>query len=90
MGGKREINYFLIKQNVNGLFILGNAGEFDHLSIQECKEFAEFAISKAEKKCQILVGVSHASTDIVIDLAKHAEGIGADYLVVLSPYTIWP
>jgi 2-dehydro-3-deoxy-D-pentonate aldolase len=77
---------FLIKQNINGLFILGSAGEFDHLSTQERKEFAEFSIAKAEKKCPILVGVSHTATDIVIDLAKHAEEIGADYLVVVTPY----
>lgn len=77
---------FLIEQNVNGLFILGSAGEFDHLSIQERKKFAEFAITKVEKKCPVLVGVSHTSTDIAIDLAKHAEGVGADYLVVVSPY----
>ena len=37
-------------------------------------------------KTPVLVGPSHSGTEVVIQLAKHAENIGADGTVVLPPY----
>lgn len=79
------VNY-LITKGVNGILILGSLGEFVHLSIEERKKFAEFIVREVNGRVPVLVGVGHTSTDIVIDLSKHAENIGADYLLIVTPY----
>lgn len=79
------VNY-LIKKGVHGILILGSLGEFVHLSIEERKKFAEFIVREVNGRVPVLVGVGHTSTDIVIDLGRHAENIGANYLLIVTPY----
>lgn len=84
-GNALLVNY-LIKKGIHGILILGSIGEFVHLSIEERKKFAEFIVREVEGRVPVLVGVGHTSTDIVVNLSKHAEDIGADYLLIVTPY----
>lgn len=77
---------FLIKKGVNGIFILGTAGEFTHINLKEKKEFIEFAVKKVEKRVPVLVGVGSTSTDEVLDLATYAQDKKANAVVVINPY----
>ena len=79
------VNY-LIRKGVNGILILGSLGEFVHLSIEERKNFAEFIVKEVNGRIPVIVGVGHTSTDIVVNLSKHGENIGADYLLIITPY----
>jgi len=77
---------FLIEKRVNGIFILGTMGEFTHLTMEEKKEFIEFAVEKVEKRVPLLVGAGSTSTDEALDLATYAQEKGVDAVVVINPY----
>src|SRR2546425_6483412 len=66
--------------------VLGAGGEHMHLSVEERKAVAEASVEFAAGRLPIFVGVSHTSTRVSVELARHAEKIGADGLQVEPPY----
>lgn len=84
-GNKAVIDY-LIKGGVHGIFVLGSSGEFAHMSSDERKEFADFAVNYVKGRVPVLVGTGHSNTREVIELSRHAQIIGADGVVVVTPY----
>jgi len=73
--------------NDNGILIpTGSTGECFSLSVEERKKIAETIIDVAKGKVPIYIGCNHSNVDITIDLAKHAEDIKADGIMVIPPY----
>ena len=66
--------------------ILGAGGEAMHLDESERMQVAETAVEAAEGKIPIYVGVGHTRTQTAVELARHADRIGADGLQVELPY----
>jgi len=87
-GTKFLINY-LIEKGVDGLIIGGSLGEFVELTVEERKRLAEIAVDQVKGRVPLIVGTGSTSTDISIELTKHAEKIGADAAMVVLPY-YWP
>ena len=65
---------------------LGAGGEQMHLSIEERKAVAEAAVDASAGRLPVFVGISHQSTQASVELAQHAERIGADGLQVEPPW----
>ena len=57
-----------------------------NLTIEERKALAETAVRVAAGRVPVIVNVSTPGTDAAIDLARHAERIGADGVIVIAPY----
>jgi 4-hydroxy-tetrahydrodipicolinate synthase len=55
------------------------------MSVAERKRAAEIAVEEAQGDRGVMVSCSDQSLDTVIELAKHAQAIGADYIVVHTP-----
>ena len=53
-----------------------------HLTVEERKAVAEASVRFAAGRLPVFVGVSHPSTLVSVELAQHAEKIGADGLQV--------
>ena len=66
--------------------VLGAGGEHMHLTVEERKAVAEASVQFAAGRLPVFVGVSHPSTLAAVELARHAEEIGADGLQVEPPY----
>ena len=77
---------FLINAGVDGLFFLGSGGEFSQMSEQERREFAEFAIGVVSKRVPVLIGVGSTNMREAVNLARHAEQVGADGILAINPY----
>lgn len=77
---------FLINNGVHGLIPCGSTGEFIGLSLEERKTVAEIVQSEAKGRARVYVGTAHYRTDRTIELSRHAEKIGADGVMVVSPY----
>ena len=84
-GMRSNFRHWIDDLNIQGLFIAGKQGEFFSMSLDERKRCFEIAVSEAGPKCQTIMSCSDQNFDTVIDLAKHAENIGADYIVVHAP-----
>ena len=61
-------------------------GESLNLSIKERKAFAEVAVKTVAGRVPVSVHVSALSVEDSIELAKHAEQIGADAIIAITPY----
>src|SRR5918992_1563960 len=61
-------------------------GESLNLTIEQRKHLAEVAVKALNKRIPISIHVSALSVEDSIDLAKHAEKIGADAIIAITPY----
>jgi 4-hydroxy-tetrahydrodipicolinate synthase len=82
-GWRRNLRHWYRELGIAGLFVNGKQGEFASLGIAERKRLAEMAVE--EKGGGVMVSCSDQSLDTVIELARHAQAIGADYIVVHTP-----
>lgn len=82
-GWRRNLRHWYRELGIAGLFVNGKQGEFYAMSVEERKRAAELAVE--ERGRGVMVSCSDQSLDTVIDLAQHAQAIGADYIVVHTP-----
>ena len=84
-GFRRNMRHWIDDLAIDGLFIGGKQGEFFAMSIGERKRAFEIAVEEANGRAGTVMSCSDQNLDVVIDLAKHAQAIGADYIVVHAP-----
>lgn len=76
----------MIAAGVNGVLILGSAGEFFSLTVAQRKEITEFCVKHVAHRIQVLVGTGSCSLEETIDLTTHAGECGADGALVINPF----
>ncbi len=64
----------------------GGTGEFSFLTAAERKHVLEVAARHINGRAKLIAHTSAVMTEEAIEFAKHAEGLGADALLVLPPY----
>lgn len=82
-GWRRNLRHWYRSLGIAGLFVNGKQGEFYAMTVEERKRTAELAVE--ENGGGVMVSCSDQSLDTVIELARHAQAIGADYIVVHTP-----
>jgi len=82
----RELIDFLLTRRVDCLFICGGDGEGLRMTTEERKRTTEIVVGHTKRRVPVIVHVGCASVGTAIDLAKHAEDIGADALAAVQPY----
>lgn len=75
-----------IREGTHGLVPVGTTGESPTLSHAEHKRIVEICIAVAAGRVPVVAGAGSNSTAEAIDLARHAEGAGADAVLVVTPY----
>lgn len=84
-GFARNMNHWIEDLGIDGFFIAGKQGEFFSMSLDERKRAFDLAVKAADGRAQTIMSCSDQNMDVVIDLAKHAQNCGADYIVVHAP-----
>ena len=79
-----------INNGIPGICVTGSTGEFASLTREERLEIAEVAVKHVNGRIQCLVGTAAESTKETIFYTKHAKKIGADGVLILSPYFCKP
>ena len=82
----RDAIEFEISAGVNALFFLGSYGQGPVMNPEERIRAAEIAVEQTRKRLPVLIQVGAADTFLSVDLARHAQKIGADAIVIVSPY----
>src|SRR3954470_4087859 len=82
-GWRRNVRHWHRDLGIAGVFVNGKQGEFYAMTSEERKRTAEAAV--AENAGGVMVSCSDQSLETVLDLARHAQAIGADYIVVHTP-----
>lgn len=82
---QREVIRFL-KDKVNGFYPVGTYGSGPLMSTEERKKVAEVIIDEVNGDVPVMVHVGSVSTEQAVDLARHAESIGAIAVGAIPPY----
>ena len=77
---------FHLENGTNGLVPAGTTGESPTLSHDEHEKVIEICIKEAKGKVSVIAGTGSNSTEEAISLTKHAEKVGADAALVVTPY----
>jgi len=78
--------HFQIKNGTNGLVPAGTTGESPTLSHDEHQKVIELCIKESNGKTIVIAGTGSNSTKEAISLTTHAEKVGADAALVVTPY----
>ncbi len=84
-GFTENVRHWTEDLGIKGLFISGKQGEFFSMSVDERKRTFELAVEACGGDAQTIMSCSDQNLDVVLDLARHAESCGADYIVVHAP-----
>jgi 4-hydroxy-tetrahydrodipicolinate synthase len=85
-----ELIDLYIDAGVHGLVLGSGTGQYPYLSEAECKQLYESGSKKIAGRCKLICQTSALNLDEVKRRSKHAEGIGADALMILPPYLEGP
>lgn len=77
---------WLITQGSNGLVPVGTTGESPTLTHDEHREVVEAVVRHAAGRVPVIAGAGSNNTQEAIELARHACEVGADALLIVTPY----
>ena len=75
-----------IEQGINALVIAGTTGEGSTLTDEEHRETIRFSVERAAGRVPIIAGTGSNDTAYAVDLSRYACEVGADALLVVTPY----
>ena len=75
-----------IDEGINALVIAGTTGEGSTLTDEEHREAIRFSVERAAGRVPIIAGTGSNDTDYAISLSRYACQVGADALLVVTPY----
>ncbi len=88
-----EIDYSMFQRNldaqiaagVSGIIIGGSLGEASTLTREEKSEFLIYCVKSVNGKIPVIINIAEQSTKVAVEMAKEAEKLGADGLMLLPP-----
>lgn len=75
-----------IKSGINALVVCGTTGEASTMTKDEKIDLIKCAVSVCNKRVPIIVGTGSNNTSIAIEMSKLANELGADGLLIVTPY----
>ena len=81
-----KLIHFHIKNGTNGLVPAGTTGESPTLSHKEHERVIELCVKESNGKLPVFAGTGSNSTEEAISLTTHAEKIGANAALIVTPY----
>ena len=77
---------FQIENKTDAIITCGTTGESSTLSDEEHREVIRFAIEQTAGRVPVIAGTGSNDTRYAIELSKSAEEMGADGLLLVTPY----
>lgn len=75
-----------IANSTDAIVICGTTGEASTMTDEEHLECIRFAVEKTAKRVPVIAGTGSNDTAYAIKLSKEAEEVGADGLLLVTPY----
>lgn len=86
----RRLVRFQVDSGTNGIVVLGTTGEHLLLSQEEKKRIVKVVVDEVAGKTPVIVNVGVASTRDSLQNALDAKNLGANGLLVVTPYYVKP
>ena len=81
-----ELIEWHIKSKTDAIIVCGTTGEASTMTEQEKKETIKFVVDVVNKRIPVIAGTGSNNTAEAISMSKWAQNIGADALLVITPY----
>jgi 4-hydroxy-tetrahydrodipicolinate synthase len=81
-----ELIEWQIANGTDGIVPCGTTGESATLTHEEHKRVVEFTIEVVKRRVPVIAGTGSNSTEEAIELTRHAQSVGADAALLISPY----
>ena len=81
-----KLIHFHIENGTNGLVPAGTTGESPTLSHDEHQRVIDLCVKESNGKLPVFAGTGSNSTEEAISLTTHAEKMGADGALIVTPY----
>lgn len=82
----KELINWHIANNTDAIVICGTSGEASTMTLDERKETIKFTIDVVNKRIPVIAGTGSNNTAEAIKMSQFAESVGADGLLVITPY----
>jgi 4-hydroxy-tetrahydrodipicolinate synthase len=82
----RRLIEFQIKSGSHGLVPVGTTGESPTLSHDEHQRVVQICIEQTDGRVPVIAGAGSNSTAEAIELARYAQAVGANGVLVVTPY----
>ncbi len=94
MNADGSINYdefgriidFQIDNGTDAIIVCGTTGESATMTDEEHVECIRYCVDRVNKRVPVIAGTGSNDTKYAVDLSKEAEKLGADALLVVTPY----
>ena len=85
-GTRSNFRHWVEELGIDGVFVAGKQGEYFSLTVEERKRVFEIAVDAVQGTgAGTILSCSDQNLDTVIALARHAQAVGADYVVIHAP-----
>lgn len=85
-GFRSNIRHWTRDLGIDGVFVAGKQGEFFSMSLAERKRSFELALEALDGSgAGAILSCSDQNMDTVVELSRHAQAIGAEWIVVHAP-----
>ncbi len=82
----KEVIDFQIENKTDAIIICGTTGESATMSHQEHKDVIKFTVDYVNKRIPVIAGTGSNETYFAAELSMYAEEVGADALLLVTPY----
>lgn len=76
----------LIANGTDSLIVCGTTGESPTLTVNEKRELLDFSVRTVNKRIPVIAGTGTYNTAESVALTKEAEALGADGIMLVTPY----
>ena len=77
---------FQIENGINAIVVMGTTGENATIEYADQKEIIRFTVEKVAKRVPVIAGTGTNNTEHVLHNTKNACEVGADAILVVTPY----
>lgn len=82
----KKLVEFQIVEGADAIIVCGTTGESSTMSTNEKEDLIRFTVDIVDKRIPVIAGTGGNNTASVIELSKYAETVGADGLLIVTPY----
>lgn len=83
---RKSVDYYIEGLAVDGIFCGGVMGEFWALTVEERAQVHELVVNAAAGRVPVMAHIGHHTYSEAAQLSRHAEEVGADFVIAINPY----
>jgi 4-hydroxy-tetrahydrodipicolinate synthase len=83
---RKAVDYYIEGLEVDGIFCGGVMREFWSMTVEERARCHELVVGAAAGRVPIMAHIGHHVYSEAAQLSRHAEQIGADFVIAVNPY----